>query len=245
MYLMSKDRHKFRNFSWESLWSYISNYNLFELFQTYFSPFYEKPIILFILLGLPAAIFLRKKTNSHIRIYLTILLFPVIYDFIFQNFINWPTAPRYWITLSLVLILFTTMSVKNISKVLKWRTFPFFGNISMIVVFMIMISIQILSVKNKTQFDFPYQDKSTEKAYLYLKEKAIPKDIALDFHLSRIVGYQNLEMYLNKLIFYRSNIHPQVITKKYIKILNRSEGIYYIDSDTFSKKQGERSKKKQ
>ena len=238
MYLKSKVTYKFKISVLETVKSYFINYDFFELFETYFFRFYEKPIVFCVFSAiLIVTISLRKKIPHLTKMTgLTLILFPVIYDFLFQTLINWGLVERYFITLSLPLILCFTMSLKDIYNHWihkRWKPLM----ISPVIICFLLFYMQIIAIKNETQFRFPYQDNSIDKIYLYLEEKGTPKDIVMDFSLTTILGYQRRDIFYNKQLFYRPNIHPKIIKKKRTSMSNIAYNIAFVDFEKHSNKE--------
>ena len=64
---------------------------------------------------------------------------------------------------------------------------------------------QIQSIKNETQFYYPYANNSIEKVYKYLKRKSTQTDIAIEFSLKPIVIPRTLDIKAREIFYDQKN----------------------------------------
>ena len=240
-------------FHWKKLTDYILNHDIFDVFKTYFFPFYEPLIIvcfalLFIFLGV---LFFKKIKISILTVAMgvSLILFFLLYDFIFHIFVNWPSLNNwYYIVLNLHLNFFVVFALKELLsfflKIKKKRILYF---LPITIFFFYACYLQILAIKNQTQFKYPYNDSSMEKVYNFLAVKGNPNDISMDFSLGTISArliHARLQTYRSKTFFHNLEL-PKLIKYKKIKIDKTLDHksfkdnffiVYYIDKNLFLKK---------
>lgn len=244
MMFISYDLHKFNLFSFETIIRYFNNLDVPLLFKNYFFPFYEQMILFLLLLCfmLVVMISIRKKISTLIAIMLTaLILFPLIYDMIFHIIIKWPFFNEwYFIVLSLPLILFVIISLKEINLYMKQKRLRIPCLTLITLLFFYTSYLQIVSIKSETRYHFPYMENNIEEIYAYLREKGKPNDIAMDFSLNNILDTYGSDVYLNRFLFYKPKLHPKVISRRYLPIKlkyksanKRTFGTYYINPKLF------------
>ena len=240
MWLFGRSAYKFQKISFETINSYIENLNIFYFIEKYFFSFYKQMAFIFLII-LSSLIFvgvLRKTITKRTLILIsTLVLFPIFYDPVFNigliwnGFSNW-----YIITFSLFLILFAVLSLKEINEFLIMKKWKWFFLIPFSIIFLWNLYFQMLSIKNKTQFYFPYRDNSVKMVYDYLKKNGDPEDIAIEFTLTPVVLYRTDYMNLRRELFYDPNFHPE-ISNFYVEFTktppffyeSTDDKIYYIN----------------
>ena len=246
MYFYSKYYYKFKTISLDVISDYILNYDIFDLFKKYFFPFYEQliPCIYLFLLYWGIVVFSQKKISKlTVMTGLALVLFPPLYDFIFYVAINWPLNNWYFIVLNLFLILFVSLGLREIDQFLKTVKWKYVWLVPMSGLFLYSGYFQILSIKNETRFQHPYLDNSMQKVYDYLKKNGTSDDVVIDFSLASILGYKSKDTYRNKILFYKPNLHPQIMRLKGVETRTQYRSanvryfhIYYIDWEKVLKK---------
>ena len=245
MYFYAQSFYKFKTISLTTISSYIMEYNIFKLFKKYFFLFYEQMIPLFLLVAVSwgIVVFMKKKTSSlAIITSSTLILFPLLYDFIFHTVINWPFFNNwYFIVLSLGIIFFVVLALREIHQYLATVKWKFLWWIPMTILFLWSSYLQISAIKNDTQFRWPYMANDMEKVYGYLESRGNSNDLALDFSLNSILDSMRKDLYRNKILFYKPDTHPKIVWMKYLRIKDKlpkkpySFKIYYIDRRYFLK----------
>ena len=245
--------YKFKKISIESINSYIKNLDVFYFLEKYFFSFYEQMFLFFwlVVIGLILIIFIKKHINTQMfMISLSLILFPLLYDFIFHIIISWfdlSFHKWYFILQSLFLIVFIVLALKKIHLCLKitWMKKLFFSLV--FVLFTGNMYFQILAIKTETQFHYPYRDNSVEEVYNYLKKRGSPKDIAIEFSLTPILSFRAENITFEKILFYNPHAHPIIysyfleFTKTPPFFFERSaDSIYYINQQSFLKKSNQK-----
>lgn len=247
MWLFGRSAYKFQKISFGSINSYIANLNISYFIEKYFFIFYEQMSFSFLTftVGLIIVWFLRKSVEKRtLMLFSSLLLFPFFYDPIFNICLVWKGLNNWYvISFSLVLILFSVLSLKEIDKYLikRWKVF-FLTLFS--VVFSWNMYLQILAIKNETRFYFPYRDNSVGEVYDYLRKNGSPKDMMIEFTLTPIVFYRADDIGFRRMLFHDPKFHP-VISSLHIEFTKtppffyESGGdiIYYIDWSSFSKEE--------
>ena len=245
MWLFGRSAYKFQEISFESISFYITNLDIFYFIKKYFFIFYEQMLFSFLILTTVLIIvwFIKKSIEKRILILASsLVLFPFFYDPVFNIGLVWNGLHNWYIiSFSLLLILFSVLSLKEIDRYLikGWKVF-FLTLFS--VVFLWNMYFQILTIKNETRFYFPYRDNSVEKVYDYLGKNGDSKDIVIEFSLMPIVFYRTDDIGFRGMLFHDSVVHP-VISDFYIQFTKtppffheRAEDkIYYIDWDNIIK----------
>ena len=245
----AKSAYKFKD-PLNAMPSSFEDFNLLYFIEKYFFSFYKEMSLFFliVIISLFAVKIHFKRHYPPSSIFLLmmlycLILFPLIYNSVFNVLIIWGLHDWYFITFSLFLLFFMTFALKEIDQYLqskRWRMiyfFPFF------LLFIQNLYQQSLAIKNKTQFHFPYQDNSIEKIYDYLKQEGSPKDMSLDFSLVPIVFWRPADSSMNKPFFHKEDSHPLVISH-YVEYYQtppffheiKSDMIYYINWKQLTKR---------
>ena len=192
--------------------------------------------------------FMKKMKTTTLMIFLCLLIFPLVYDFLFNILIMWPNNEWYFIVLSLFFILFTSFSLKDIQKYLIFNKTFFYVFLSLLsVIFSWNVFLQSFAIKNKTQFVFPYRDNSVEQLYDYLRDRGDPDDIVIQFSLVPILGSKLTEIIFKKKLYYKPKEHPEmnayrVVYSKKPPFFRESDNdiIYYLDWKKISLKKNKK-----
>lgn len=193
MISFGESSHKFSAVTWGKLASYIKNFNIGLVFQTYFFPFYEQLKYFFFYLVVGAftlMIFKRKKSDVILTLILTSTIFTLIFDLIFTSFINWWSNKWYFIVLGPLPIFLATFILKD---------FLTFTNSSpsgkkfkkpMILIIVTLFSWNLYSqfayMKKESQYWYPYMDDSIEQVYDYVKEHGTPDDFLVQLSFTQL-----------------------------------------------------------
>ena len=253
MWDFGQSAYKFKKLSWSVIESYIANLDIFYFLEKYFFTFYEQMSLTFLILviGWLIVVFIKRSLSKLTAIALfSALLFPLLYDFVFRIFIIWGFNNWYFIVLSLFIIWFFILALKEINDYLSCHTVFSKKKLWQIVFFFLFSALflwnvycQSVAIKNETRFHDPYRENSVERVYDYLKERGDPKDIALDFSLRPIVVYRLADITMKRSILRDSAFHPVLISYS-IKFTqtapffheNPYDRIYYIDWQNLPKK---------
>ena len=240
MWDVGQSNFKFKTTSWTSISSYIANLDISYFFEKYFFTFYEQMSLTFLVLviGLAVVALIKKSLSKLTAIALcSALLFPLLYDFVFNVFILWPWFNNwYFVVLSLFIIWFFILALKEINDYLSCHTvfskkklwqIGFFLPVSALFVW--NVYCQAVAIKNETRFHHPYRDNSVERVYDYLKERGGPKDIAVFFILRPILLSKADDFTFNSLFYYDQKFHPILNQKTLHYYPFYSDEIYYID----------------
>ena len=233
MWEFGKSIRNFKIISWESINSYIANLDIFYFIEKYFFSFYEQMSLFFLmtLIGFFALALVKKSAEKlTVIILLSALLFPLIYDSVFNIFIFYPWFNDWYIiTSSFFLILFVILFLTEINEYLKNKKLAVWLLLSFSILFLINIYNQIYAIKNETRFNFPYKNNTVEKTYDYLKLEGNPKDMAVMFHLQTIASPKGSDFIHSPILYHNPETHPAII-KKTVKYSPTDEDhIYYID----------------
>ena len=212
---------KFHKISFESISSYISNLNIQWFFEKYFSIFYKQMSLFFlvVVIGFIVAAFIKKSVKKESLILAScFLVFPVVFDPLWNLVIVWHFYDWYIVVFSLFLVFFVVFALKEILEILNnishfeimkyqtknpvWKKTGIFIFGLIFVLFFSGVFFQISAIKNETRFKLPYQDNSVEKVYNYLKENGSPQDRVLDFCLYQIASFR-LQFILDGKIFFK------------------------------------------
>ena len=223
MFSFGQDAHKFKNFSLEKIGFYIRDYNFWDLFKRYFYPFYEQLFLSFLLLilGLTAVVFIRKKISClTVQTGCVLIIFPLLFDFLFEAIINWDIVHWYFIVYSLFLIFFCVLAFNEILQYLKenlknqnkksWRNYFLFIPISLL--FLLNCYFHILTAKQKNYRwrQIFFSDYNVEKVYDHLKEKGTSSDLAVEISLTPVPFYRLTSIRVLKPFLYDPNHHPMI-----------------------------------
>lgn len=107
MYGIAKGYSKFKQPSLELTLNYVSNLDIFYFIGEYFSPFYEQMKLFFVILisGFVVTSFIKRSVSQLTVITgCSLLMFPLLFDVLFSNFIKWPKNEWYFIVFTLFLI---------------------------------------------------------------------------------------------------------------------------------------------
>ena len=236
--IVSKSAYKFKQLSMESMLSYIKSLDIFYFLERYFFSFYEQMSVFWLLIISSIFILLIKRGINAllVMISLSLILFPLLYDFIFRIGINWNLNNWYIITFSLILILFVVLSLQEIDSYLKTKKYKKFYIATLFSVFSWNIYLQSSAIKNETRFHYPYRDNSAERVYNYLEKRGESTDMAVEMSLTPVATSRLEDMSFRKMIFYDPDSHPALI-KFHIEFTKippffRERGddiIYYIE----------------
>ena len=244
---VGQSAYKFKKISMESINSYIKNLDVFYFLEKYFFSFYEQMFLFFwlVVIGLILIIFIKKHINTQMfMISLSLILFPLLYDFIFHIGIIWNLNNWYIITFSLILILFAVLSLKEMDNYLKTKKRKLYVLFPLFTLFSWNIYLQSSAIKTETQFYYPYKDNSVEKVYNHLKTRGDSKDIAIEISLMPIVAFRSEDISFRKMLFYDPDSHPEIIafyieftkTPPFFREIG-NDIIYYINRKNLIKKQ--------
>ena len=240
MFLFGKSAYKFKKISIDSIKSYFSDLEIFYFIEKYFFSFYRELSFFFLTVIISFIIFYLFKKRLKTPLVLiasSVLLFPLLFDFIFQAGIIWHGLNNWYIIVfSLFLILFVTLSLVEIDSALSSYSGRIYFKVCLCVLFIVSLFAQIQNIKAKTQFEFPYSDNSIEKVYEYLKEEDDRADIiAIDFSLKSIAGHRAEHVGLRKSLFYdQGNFLINSFSLEYAQSPPyfyeiKSDRIYYIE----------------
>ena len=207
MILFGKSAYKFKKISINSIKSYFSELKIFYFIENYFFSFYRELSYFFltVIMSFIFFCFSKKRLKApFILIASSVLLFPILFDFVFQLGIIWNGLHNWYIIVfSLLIILFVTLSLVEIDSALSSYSMRIYFKVYLCFLFVLSLLAQIQSVKIKTQFYFPYRDNSIEKVYEYLKEEDDRANIiAFDFSLTPILIFRHENINLQKILFY-------------------------------------------
>ena len=126
MFLFGKSAYKFKEVSTSTIKSYFLNFDFFYFVEKYFFSFYKEMSLFFlaVLIALMVLVFIKKRLEKLLLImFSSLILFSLLYDSVFQIGLLWNVQHNWYIiVLSLFLILFVVLSLKEIDKCLmsKW-----------------------------------------------------------------------------------------------------------------------------
>ena len=237
MYSFGQDAYKFKNFSLEKISSYMENYNILDLFKRYFFPFYEQllPSFLLLVVGLVAVVFIRKKISDlTVQIGSALIVFPLLFDFLFNMAINYRMNYWYFIVWSLFVIFFCILGLNEVLQLLKnkhWKTYLL---LSVGMLFLWNSYSQITTIRRESQFRYPYINNDVERAWDYLKEKGNPEDMLVELSLVQPPDLRTMgNLGSTSFIFYEPKIHP-ILTHYYIEITKTPPFFYELKEDQIS-----------
>lgn len=238
MFFFAKDAYKFKALSTKTLKSYLTNFDFLYFFDKYFLSFYREMSFVFlsISIGLIALTFYKRLETRLLIILSSLILFPLLYDPLFQIGIRWVDLNNWYIIVfSLFLILFVVLSLKEINEYLipkKWKNY---FRLPFLLLFVGSTLLQIQNIKNNTQFHYPYRDNSIEKVYEYLKKRGTQEDIAIELSLVPIAFYRHLDIKERKVLFYDQTT-PTILSSPVEYTTTppffyevRGDDIYYIE----------------
>lgn len=251
MWIFGRASYKFKQISLESIASYMENINIWRFFGRYFFPFYDKMFLFFIvvIIGLIIIGIYKKFKDKLILILLpSIILFPFLYDFLFNIGVFWDTLHNwYYITFSLFLILFIVLSLNEICncfKSEKWNTSLFSF---ILIIFLWKCYSQIAQYQKYIQFHFPYRDNSVKQVYDHLEEKGNTNDIAIEFSLTPVLVTRSNDITFGKIVYNDPKQHP-IVMNFYIEFTKIApffwetghDKIYYIDWNSMSQNKNQK-----
>ena len=246
MLFFAQSSEKFKQTPLSALKSHLLEFDVSVFFDTYFLSFYKQLLPFFLLLFITAGFVCLKKPppKRTALIFCSTLLFPIIYDLIFNSWIRWNLHDRYFIVLSLFLILSAVMALKFLNDGLRETPYKHRIQALLFAVFLFSVPAQIKAIKEDTRFHHPYKDNSAEQVYDYLKTRGETKDLAFDFSLRPVVSARRSDISFVHDLLHNPAFHP-VFIDFYVKYYSeppyfwQGEGdlIYYIDfENTASKK---------
>ena len=215
MFSFGQDAHKFNRFSFKKIIHYMENYNALNLFEKHIYSFYEQLLFSFLLLviGLVTVVFIRKKlSNLTAQMGCTLIVFPLLFDFLFEMMINWKLWDWYFIVYSLFLIFFCTSALNDILLYLKEKSWK--AHLLLIPAVLLLAwntFSQIITIKHESQFWTPYRSNDIEQAYNYLQQRGDPSDFAVEISLMPISLGRSADMNYMESFFHKSNHHPKMI----------------------------------
>ena len=218
MFFFGRSAYKFKEVSLSSVSSYFTNIDIVYFLDKYFFTFYKEMSLFYVvvILGFISLVFLKKlnpkRLNTSLLMIMTsTLLFPILFDSIFNIGVIWNGLHNWYIIVfSLFLILFTVLCLKEIHSLTSNR----FNNIVKLlypVFFTLGMFLQIQSIKSKTQFNYPYQDNSIEKIYNYLQKEGNQKDVFVDFSLRPVLVYRQQDVSFQEPLLWKKGM-PSVVS---------------------------------
>ena len=239
MFSFGKSALKFKEVSTKTINSYLTNLEISHFLEKYFSIFYRDMSVFFLAIALIAItlIFYKQKLKTPWWIILSSLLaFPLLFDPIFKIGIRWYFNNWYIIVFSLTLIFFVIFSLKEIDKHLITKKHKIYFWLPLFLLFIWGALLQSQSIKNTTQFHYPYTQTDVEKVYQYLKEKGSPADIAVELSLVPIGHFRIADIKLMQKLFHDDQNTPQIqsFSIEYTKTPpflyeSRDDSILYIE----------------
>ena len=250
MYYFAQDSAKYKPASFQNIISYVKEFDVFYFFGKFFFTSYEQlsPFFILLLILLFSVSIISQRVSRKILIIATsIIIFSMLLDFIFRTYIRWALNNWYFIVLSLFIILFVVLSLEVISSYLRdkrWKKIIIFPSIGLL---LWNSYAQIYSIKEQTQYRFPYQSNDIEKVYDFLKKNGDRGDIAIQMALPHIPLYRPSDLNMYKPFFYRPNRHPFIVDS-YITVTNTppyfhemsTDMIYYVPWQEITKKKGQK-----
>ena len=251
MLTFAQSAKKFKEMSLPSITHYLSDWNLSQLIQKYFFSFYDKMFLSFWypLVGGLLLIIIKQKTDKKTLLLLSsTVIFPLIFDVLFSVGIRYPSHSWYFIVFSLFLIFSFACIGHFLNNYLKQKQYYFYLLIPFLILFFGNAYLQILEIKNKSRFNYPYRDNSIERVYDYLKEKGNPQDFILELKLIPILSADFIdEIRLQQSLFHDPKTHPAFIQKiiQYTKeppffYENDSLQAYYNNKNNYKKNKNQK-----
>ena len=248
--------NKFKTVSAKSFSSYISNFDMAWMFEKYVLFFYKEMPLFFLTLALIfifSLIIKKRMITNLIIISSTLLIFPLIFDPLFQVGSKWNIVNRYIIVFSLFLILFVVLVLKEIKIMVnekenqskdeknqkisrlffkKMKFLKIIRIVPLFVLFVLEGGFQASKIlKKEKPFDH-YTDNSAKQVYDYLAILGSSKDLVLHFSLSYFgCPRDDLDFNPKGVLFHSSHSHPQIINHYYCLTTHRFCDLVYIIDD--------------
>ena len=213
MFSFGKSALKFKEVSTKTINSYLSNLEISHFLERYFSIFYRDMSLFFLAIALItiALIFYKPKLETASRVILSSLLaFPLLFDPIFKIGVWWYFNEWYIIVFTLTLVYFVVFSLQEIDKHLITKKHKIYFWLPLSFLFIWGALLQSQSIKNTTQFHYPYTKNDVEKVYQYLKEKGSPTDIAVELSLVPVGYFRATDINLMQKLFHDDYNTPQI-----------------------------------
>ena len=231
---------KFKDFSLSSFFHYLSEWNLVHFIQKYFFTFYDKmflsfllPFLAWVLLIIFKKIKIDKKTTLLLS---SIILFPLIFDYLFKLIIWYNIHEWYFITFSLLLIFSFLFICQSIFSYLKYKKYYSYILIPFLILFSGNIYLQNLQTKQKINHAYPYGNNNIKRVYDYLQKNGTPIDFLVEVGLRPPLHGYSLDIISQKAFLYKPETHPTIVTEwlQYTKsppffYENNSLQLFYIN----------------
>ena len=155
MFLFGKAAYKFKELSFSRVKDYFIQLKIMYFIEKYFYSFYKEmtPVFVAIIIGLALLLIKKRKLQKPLLILIsTLILFPLIYDSVFNIGIIWKELHNWYIIIfSIFLVFFVVLSLKEINKALKnqWKKYFQFG---FSLLFLGSLVWQIQAIKKWTRF---------------------------------------------------------------------------------------------